>query len=85
MAAGVLATMPWAAGVPATEDLPNVVFAAALVTILIFAVGFPQARRGMIAAAPPAVPGPAEPAAARALAAPAGSPPPDAPDRPAGA
>ena len=45
MAAGVLASMPAAAGVSDTANLPNVVFAGALVTILIFAVGFPMARK----------------------------------------
>lgn len=51
MAAGVLATLPLAAGVPFTENLPNIVFAGALVTILIFAVGFPHARRSADAVA----------------------------------
>jgi cell volume regulation protein A len=57
MAAGVLATLPVAAGIPGTTDLPNVVFAGALVSILIFAVGFPRARGRAdreAAAAPPA-------------------------------
>jgi cell volume regulation protein A len=45
MAAGVLATLPVAAGVPATEALPTLVFAGVLTTILIFAVGFPLVRR----------------------------------------
>lgn len=54
MAAGVLATMPAAAGVPFTGDLPNVVFAGALVTILTFAVGFPMARREIEPVAAPA-------------------------------
>lgn len=45
MAAGVLATMPAAAGVEGTGDLPAVVFAAVLVTILTFAIGFPVVRR----------------------------------------
>lgn len=52
MAAGVMASMPAAAGVPGTADLPNIVFSAALVTVLVFAVGFPFARRR-------AAPGPA--------------------------
>lgn len=47
MAAGVLATLPAAAGVPGTQELPPVVFACVLTTILVFAVGFPMARRGM--------------------------------------
>lgn len=45
MAAGVLATLPAAAGVPATEQLSTVVFACVLTTVLIFAIGFPIARR----------------------------------------
>jgi cell volume regulation protein A len=88
MAAGVLATMPWAAGVPATENLPNLVFAAAFITILIFAVGLPLTRPDLVAAAP--VPGPAAVTAAVAAApapvpSPLITPPPDSPDRPAGA
>jgi NhaP-type Na+/H+ and K+/H+ antiporter len=47
MAAGVLATLPVAAGVPGTEQLPVLVFAAVFTTILIFAVGFPLVKRGM--------------------------------------
>jgi cell volume regulation protein A len=42
MAAGVLATMPATAGVPATESLPVTVFAAVVGTILIFVFGFPR-------------------------------------------
>lgn len=49
MAAGVLATLPSAAGVPGTEVLPVIVFAAVLTTILTFAVGFPLARKAMSA------------------------------------
>ncbi len=60
MAAGVLATMPRTAGVPGTEDLPVAVFACVLVTILVFAAGFPLARRAMKPAAPVAAP-PGEP------------------------
>jgi len=55
MAAGVLAIMPAAAmrmtesgevaALPGTEDLPVVVFAAVVTTILVFAVGFPILRR----------------------------------------
>jgi cell volume regulation protein A len=41
MAAGVLATLPLARGVPGTDDLPVVVFACVFTTILVFAVGFP--------------------------------------------
>jgi cell volume regulation protein A len=47
MAAGVLATLPMAAGVPGTEQLPVVVFAAVFTTILIFAVGFPMVKARM--------------------------------------
>lgn len=47
MAAGVLATLPMAAGVPGTEQLPVLVFAAVFTTILIFAVGFPAIRKRM--------------------------------------
>lgn len=45
MAAGVLATLPATAGVEGTALFPSVVFAGVLTTILIFAVGFPLARR----------------------------------------
>jgi cell volume regulation protein A len=57
MAAGVLATMPAAAGIEGTAELPTVVFAAVLTSILIFAVGFPLSRESAapVAAAPPAV------------------------------
>jgi NhaP-type Na+/H+ and K+/H+ antiporter len=43
MAAGVLATMPMAAGIAGTENFPVIVFAGVFTTILIFAVGFPLA------------------------------------------
>jgi Na+:H+ antiporter len=46
MAAGVLATLPVAAGVVGTENLPPLVFSCVFTTILIFAVGFPIARKG---------------------------------------
>lgn len=45
VAAGVLATMPVAAGIPDTEQLPPVIFACVFGTILIFAAGFPLALR----------------------------------------
>jgi potassium/hydrogen antiporter len=45
MAAGVLATLPVSAGVPGTETLPVIVFAAVFTTILVFAVGFPWAKK----------------------------------------
>ncbi|MCC6667621.1 MAG: cation:proton antiporter [Polyangiaceae bacterium] len=54
MAAGVLATLPAAAGVAGTEALPTVVFAAVFTTILVFAVGFPLTRRGLPASPAPA-------------------------------
>ena len=44
MAAGVLAIMPYQAGVAGTKDLPVVVFSAVFTTILVFAVGFPLLR-----------------------------------------
>lgn len=47
LAAGVLATLPAASGVPLTEGLPVIVFACVLTTILLFAVGFPMIRRRM--------------------------------------
>jgi cell volume regulation protein A len=46
MAAGVLATLPSAAGIPDMERLPVIVFSAVFTTILIFAIGFPLAQRG---------------------------------------
>jgi len=48
MAAGVLAMMPAQAGIPGTQQLPVVVFAAVLTTILIFAAGFPLMRRRLV-------------------------------------
>lgn len=45
MAAGVLATMPMAAGIAGTSNFPVIVFACVFTTILIFAVGFPLALR----------------------------------------
>lgn len=45
MAAGVLATLPAAANIEGTEQLPVVVFACVFTTILIFAVGFPMVKR----------------------------------------
>lgn len=50
MAAGVLALMPYSAGLPGTELLPVVTFSVVLGSIAIFAVGFPLARRGAPAA-----------------------------------
>lgn len=45
MAAGVLAMMPHQAGVPGTSQLPVIVFAAVLTSILIFAGGFPLMKK----------------------------------------
>jgi potassium/hydrogen antiporter len=56
MAAGVLATLPVSAGVPGTETLPVIVFAAVFTTILVFAVGFPLAKRRIVAEPAPASP-----------------------------
>jgi len=46
VAAGVLATLPVAAGLADMEQLPTVVFACVMGTILIFAAGFPLVIRG---------------------------------------
>ena len=45
MAAGVLAMMPYQAGIPHTKDLPVLVFAAVFTTILLFAAGFPILKK----------------------------------------
>lgn len=45
MAAGVLAMMPHQAGVPGTAQLPVIVFAAVLTSILVFAGGFPLMKK----------------------------------------
>jgi len=45
LAAGVMATMPMAAGVPGTSQLPVLVFAAVITTIVLFTVGLPLAKR----------------------------------------
>jgi len=45
LAAGVLATLPAAAGVPGTASLPGVVFPAVIATIVVFAIGFRLAGR----------------------------------------
>jgi len=55
MAAGVLATMPMAAGVPGTDDLPSLVFATVVTTIAIFAVGLPLVRRAPVVASAPSL------------------------------
>jgi cell volume regulation protein A len=59
MAAGVLATLPAASGVPLTDGLPVIVFACVLTTILLFAIAFPVIRRRMQASGAPAA-GPPE-------------------------
>jgi cell volume regulation protein A len=46
VAAGVLATLPVAAGLPGMGELPTVVFACVVGTILLFATGFPLVMRG---------------------------------------
>ncbi len=81
MAAGVLAMFPYQSGMSHTRDLPVVVFAAVLCSILLFAIGFPL-MRGKLApedlAAPAATPQPPaatpEPVAAVAVAAPSPTP-----------
>ncbi len=50
MAAGVLALMPYGAGMDGTEQLPVVVFGAVLFTIVFFALGLPLARRKLVPA-----------------------------------
>jgi len=47
LAAGVLATLPFAAGIPGTERLATIVFACVPTTVFVFAVGFAFARRQM--------------------------------------
>lgn len=54
LAAGVLASMPMAAGVPGTSHLPVLVFAAVIASILIFTVGLPMAHRSEPPVLPPA-------------------------------
>jgi cell volume regulation protein A len=51
LAAGVLATLPAAAGVPDTADLPPFVFAAVVTSIAVFAIAFPRARKRLAAGA----------------------------------
>ncbi|MCB9630555.1 MAG: cation:proton antiporter [Sandaracinus sp.] len=66
MAAGVLAMMPYQAGVPGTEQLPVIVFAGVLTSILIFAGGFPVLKKRLPASdlADPKAPKDAAPVAA---------------------
>lgn len=54
VAAGVLATLPMAAGLAGMEDLSTVVFACVVGTILIFAAGFPLVMRSGSGPAPEA-------------------------------
>jgi cell volume regulation protein A len=66
MAAGVLATMPVAAGVAGTQWIPVAVFSAVVTTILLFAGGFPVVLRRLraeTAGQAAAVPSPAPPRA----------------------
>lgn len=59
MAAGVLATLPVSAGIPDTEQLPAIVFACVLSTILIFAVRFPMVKSQLAQGEPNSIPLPA--------------------------
>jgi cell volume regulation protein A len=54
MAAGVLATLPAQEGIPGTEDLPSMVFAAVVMSIAVFAFGFRKIRSGAPAPGPEA-------------------------------
>ena len=45
MAAGALAILPFAAGLPGTRHLPSIVFAAIATTVVVFSVGFPLLAR----------------------------------------
>jgi cell volume regulation protein A len=74
MAAGVLATLPAAAGIPDTEELPVVVFACVFTTILIFAVGFPIIKKRLSEsnAEPGSIPLPAGAARPSSMAPPGG-------------
>ena len=58
LAAGVMATIPAAAGVPHTRGLVTIVFACIVTTIVIFSVGMPLVARRL----PPQVHGPGAPA-----------------------
>lgn len=85
LAAGVLATLPVAAGLPATSHLPDLVFSAVITTVIVFSVGFPLAARAVRAGGSPSnsetdpalpgrAPGPPAPPTART---PLGSPAPE--------
>jgi cell volume regulation protein A len=58
LAAGVLATVPMAAGVAATEGLPVVVFSCIVATIAVFAIGLPLVTRRSPAPSAESVAGP---------------------------
>ena len=87
--AGVLATLPVTAGIKGTENLPVVVFAAVLTTILVFAVGFPMVKKRGVPAAPapaqepPPAGSPANVRAQEPAGAPALGAPPEPSDQPA--
>lgn len=53
MAAGVLATLPAAAGIAGTERLATIVFATVLTSIVVFAIGFRSARKALPVPVPP--------------------------------
>jgi cell volume regulation protein A len=55
MAAGVLAMVPSQAGMAGTDELPVVVFACVLTSILVFAVGFPILKKRLVAVDPSAL------------------------------
>jgi Na+:H+ antiporter len=65
MAAGVMATIPAAEGVPASQGLATVVFACIIATIAIFAVGLPLTMRRLPSA--PASPPDEHPAAPKPI------------------
>ncbi len=82
MAAGVLSMLPAQAGIPGTQDLPVIVFAATTTTIVTFAVGFPVLRKRLLAVQGAAAATGAEATAEPAQAA-AGAQEPPAQDTPA--
>lgn len=73
LAAGVMATIPAAAGVPDTRGLVTVVFACIVTTIVVFSIGMPLIARRV----PPGEPGPGAPVSEEAETAPAGLQPAD--------
>ncbi len=50
MAAGVLAMLPAQEGIPGMHNLPVVVFAAVVSTVVLFAIGFPTTKKRLAAA-----------------------------------